>query len=435
MKKGCDRLAIMIHYYYEVQSVYMADRKGLDRMAISEDGIITIRTLGEFSLSCGTKRISDADGRTKKVWLLLEYLVTNRGKDISMEQLAEAVWNDEDESNNPGNALKNLVYRARTVLRELCPDSATEYIIFSRNSYLWNRELPCRVDVEEFEEFCAKGADPHISQDERIKAYMQAIELYRGEFLPKSSFVDWVISKNAYYMTLYSKAVEQVVNMLFEQQRYEDVVTVCDQAVVLYPYNESVHYALLRALIDSGQRRKAISHYEYISDFFYKKLGVTLSDPIRALYKEMTSGMEMIEADMDSIENDLRESEKPTQAYYCDYEVFKQIYRFQARSIARTGQSVHIGLLTVRNMKGEVPDIRLLQTLMNTLRDVVVECLRKGDVVSAYSTNQLVVMLPMTTFENGEMVLRRIFTAFVRKHRTRDCFVDTKLREITPSAV
>lgn len=404
-------------------------------MDTSREEIITIRTLGEFSITCGDKRISDADGRTKKVWLLLEYLVTNRKKDISMEQLAEAVWNDEEESDNPSNALKNLVYRVRTVLKDLCSESPGEYIVFSRNTYLWNRDLPCRVDAEDFEELCLKGEDSRLPEEERIRAYMQAIELYKGEFLPKSSYADWVISKNAYYASLYSKAVEQVVGMLFREERYEEIVGVCDLAVVLYPYNESIHYSLLRALIDSGQRRKAITHYEYISDFFYKKLGVTLSDPIRALYKEMTSGMEMIEADMDSIESDLRESVKPKQAYYCDYEVFKQIYRLQARSIARTGQSVHVALLTVRNMKGEVPDVRLLQTLMNTLRDVVMECLRKGDVVSAYSTNQLVVMLPMTTYENGEMVLRRILAAFVRKHRTRDCFVDTKLREISPSAI
>ena len=110
------------------------------------------------------------------------------------------------------------------------------------------------------------------------------------------------------------------------------------------------------------------------------------------------------------------------------------MYRLQARSIARTGQSVHIALLTVRDLQGDIPDTRLLQKVMTTLREVVLDSLRKGDVVSAYSANQLVLMLPMTTYENGEMILRRILAAFTKKHRSRDCFVDTKLREINPSA-
>ncbi len=395
---------------------------------------IVIRTLGEFSISCGERRVSDANGRTKKVWLLLEFLVANRLKDLSLEQITEAVWNDEEESDNPANALKNLVYRARTILRELCPKQAADYIVFSRNTYLWNRDLPCTVDIEDFERYCLMGEDAALPEPERIDAYLKAIELYQGEFLPKSSYADWVINKSAYYASLYSNAVDQVVGMLERSGRYEDVVTVCEMAVVLYPYNESVHYAMMRALIASGQRRKAISHYEYLTDFFYKKLGVTLSDPVRALYKEMTSGMEAIEADMDSIEGDLREESPPKHAFSCDYEVFKQMYRLQARSIARTGQSVHIALLTVRDLQGDIPDVRLLQKVMTTLREVVLDSLRKGDVVSAYSANQLVLMLPMTTYENGEMILRRILAAFTKKHRSRDCFVDTKLREINPSA-
>ena len=82
----------------------------------------------------------------KFLWLLLEFLVANRLKDLSLEQITEAVWNDEEESDNPANALKNLVYRARTILRELCPKQAADYIVFSRNTYLWNRDLPCTVD-------------------------------------------------------------------------------------------------------------------------------------------------------------------------------------------------------------------------------------------------------------------------------------------------
>lgn len=95
---------------------------------------------------------------------------------------------------------------------------------------------------------------------------------------------------------------------------------------------------------------------------------------------------------------------------------------------------MHIALLTLRDSNGEAPDMRLMQSAMNQLRAVSLSSLRKGDVVSAYSANQLVIMLPMTTFENGQKVLRRILSAFAKKRRKYDCYVDTKLREISPSA-
>ena len=54
--------------------------------------------------------------------------------------------------------------------------------------------------------------------------------------------------------------------------------------------------------------------------------------------------------------------------------------------------------------------------------------------MAAFSSAQLVLMLPLTTRENAEMVLRRILTGFQKRHKIWDCRIDTKLREITPSA-
>lgn len=406
-------------------------------MTTSEEKILPqvhVRTLGEFSLTAGENRISDADGRTKKVWLLIEYLVTNRKKDLSMEQLTEAIWGEEEESDNPANALKNLVYRARTLLKKLLPEEKIECLLFSRNSYLWNRGISCVVDSEEFEVLCHLGSNAKRTSEERIESCMKAMELYKGEFLPKSSYADWVISQSTYYSSLYNKTVETLVGLLQAEKRYADIIRVCEAALVLSPFEESIHYELLKALIASGQRRKAIAHYEYLADFFYKKLGVLLSDRVRGLYKEMTKGVESLEMDMENIEEDLREAEKPKGAFYCDYEIFKQIYRIQARSIARTGQAVHVALITVRDPKGDVPGIELLKTAMNDLRDAALASLRKGDVVAAFSSAQLVLMLPLTTRENAEMVLRRILTGFQKRHKIWDCRIDTKLREITPSA-
>ena len=93
-----------------------------------------------------------------------------------------------------------------------------------------------------------------------------------------------------------------------------------------------------------------------------------------------------------------------------------------------------MALITVRDPKGDVPGIELLKTAMNDLRDAALASLRKGDVVAAFSSAQLVLMLPLTTRENAEMVLGRILTGFQKRHKIWDCRIDTKLREITPSA-
>ena len=99
---------------------------------------ISVKMLGGFTVRMGDQMISEADGRTKKVWMLIEYLIANRSHDISQEKLIEALWDDE-ECDAPFNALKNLVYRARKQLAELYPGKKVEFIRFVRNTYSWNR--------------------------------------------------------------------------------------------------------------------------------------------------------------------------------------------------------------------------------------------------------------------------------------------------------
>ena len=44
-----------------------------------------IKMLGGFSITLGNQAVTENDGRTKKIWMLIEYLLANRKKDISQE--------------------------------------------------------------------------------------------------------------------------------------------------------------------------------------------------------------------------------------------------------------------------------------------------------------------------------------------------------------
>lgn len=82
-------------------------------MVNNQNDTVKVKMLGGFSISFKDRELTDDQGRTKKVWTLIEYLLANYGTSVSQERLIEAVWPGE-EYDNPLNALKNLVYRART---------------------------------------------------------------------------------------------------------------------------------------------------------------------------------------------------------------------------------------------------------------------------------------------------------------------------------
>lgn len=390
-----------------------------------------VKMFGGFSICKGNVVVSKDQSRTKKVWVLLEYLIANRHSEISQEKLIDLLWGEE-ECDAPLNALKNLIYRCRKTLSVLDPEQKDNFIIFERNTYAWNNDIPMKVDIEQFDEDYHLAVRTATSEEERMRYFLEAISLYQGEFLPKSSYSSWVISKNAYYAGLYNECILRVAPLLSKDGNYEQIMRICEHAVELYPFEEQIHKLLIEAYLKEKQPGKALRHYQYTLDLFYKELNVDLTESFKDLYTEISSGVNRIEHDLNIIKQDLRETEQLNGAFLCNYDVFKSLYRLQARSMLRTGHSVYVALFTLNNQFGDTPAEKILQQIMPVLQKCVVDGLRKGDIVSKYSSAQYVVILPLTNFENGEKVLKRILNKFKLMYHGKEAVLSTRLKVIDP---
>lgn len=395
----------------------------------TSDVKIEVNMLGEFSITINGNQLTNLKGRTKRVWMLIEYLLANRKKDISLEKIVEVLW-DEYECGDPLNALKNLVYRARALLREISKDENAEFIKFERNTYSWNNAYDCVIDTEQFTDCWKQASDSSKPDEERIDSYKKAIALYRGEFLPKSSYSTWVISATAYYTTLYNECVLKVCSLLIDHQRFDEVRTICESALTYSPLEESIHKMLLYAYISTDQRNKALEHYNHAIDLFYKELGVDITDSMRPLYKQLINSINHIEIDLSVIKNDLKEAVATSGAYYCDYDVFKSIYRIQARALLRTGQAVFIVLITLTDLNGAIPEPEVAKLAVSRMKDAILTSLRKGDAVASYSATQFILMLPLTNYENAEMVTERVLQKFRFEYRKNNIKVTTRINAV-----
>lgn len=390
---------------------------------------IDVTMFGGFSLKIGDRTIGDETGRSKQLWTLLEYLIANRKNHISQEKLCGILW-DEDDCSNPANALKNLVYRARNLIDSACEDvkgGALKYecIVFKRNVYSWNNELPCVIDIEEFESAFEAANKPGLTDNEKIYFYSKAVGLYKGDFLPKSSMQYWVTASSGYYENIYIKCVKNLCGLLVNTLRNDDAALVCEKALVVEAFDESLHELLINIYLLNGERRKAIDHYESASRLFYEKLGVKLSKSIRSTMQNVLNSMSEVEKDLSFINEDLNEFQKIEEAYYCDYEFFKIIYRAQARLAERSGQPVFVVLLTLEH--GARAQQQKVGKAMSLLRDVVLCNLRKSDIVARYSNTQYILMLPSLTFENGRHVISRIVKKFDEQNKTRGMHISADI--------
>lgn len=399
---------------------------------MAEKPILEIKMLGGFSLRFGDAIIDDQNDRSKKLWTLLEYLITFRDRQISQNELIELLWPEED-NENPANALKTLLHRVRNMLDRLGYLPAKDMIITRRGAYGWNAQMECVVDADQFETLCAKGIEEGQNPEAQLAYFQQALSLYKGDFLPKSSLDSWVVPISTYYHSMYLRVVHETIGLLMEKNQYEEIVHLCQEAVGIDPYDEKLHYHLILALVKMGNTQAAMSQYDHVTDLFYSQFGVTPSEDITTLYREVVKGNQNMEIDLNVIKSHLKEADAIPGAFFCEYEFFKDIYRLESRAAARTGQSIFICLLTLSDGQGTLPPQKMLNNTMAKLKDCIRLSLRRGDVYARYSVSQYIIMLPTLTYENGEMVMKRIVSRFRHENPRSTVSLSYKLQPLDPA--
>ena len=117
--------------------------------------MLRVEMLGGFAIVSDGNRITEQTKKSSKVWRLLQYLVVNRYRSVSQEELLEVFCADELQG-NPGSALRTMVYRARGALEKSGLKDADNLIIAKSGGYSWNNSIQCTTDIEEFEQLVKK---------------------------------------------------------------------------------------------------------------------------------------------------------------------------------------------------------------------------------------------------------------------------------------
>lgn len=389
-----------------------------------EKTLIEVNFLGRFSASLGKVPLFKNAERSRQVISLFAFLLLNRFENISQERITEALW-PEDKSDDPVNALKNLVYRLRKIISAHGNLDGNDCVISKNGTYAWNCEIPCIIDAEEMEKLWRQANDEKLPVSKRIELYKKAISLYKGRFLEDLYFEGWAAPMSSYYQSIYMNCIHEVSNLLNIENRFDEITALCEAAIALEPYEETLHEKLLRSLIDSGKKSRALEHYNNISKRFYKELGVKLCDSIRCLYRELINDLKNVETDIMAIKEELNDPDA-TGAFLCDFEIFKNIYRLESRTAERAGQSVFICLLTMNTL---VDNKDVIVHAMDKLEKVIVSRLRKGDVVSRFSSVQFILLLP-ASFENGEKIITRILNRFRNEYKNPLIKIDVNLEPV-----
>lgn len=387
-----------------------------------------VTMLGGFSINVNGSTISDEMNRTHKLWNILSYLVVHRDRMVSQAEFLEQFW-PEESGTAPINALKTQLYRIRSMLKPLF-GADLQPILSHKGGYQWNPEIKTEVDIDEFAFLCQRTNRPDTSVAKQETLLKEAIQLYKGKFLPKISNSIWVGKVSEIYHNLFLEAVVDYSAILEKKGAFEEVYQIIQKAIFIHPLDEKLHTTMIRCLLNQGKNTAALAHYQYATDLLYRNFGLQNWQELRKLYDQIMATEQAFETELAVIQLDLQETSQKTGAFFCEYGCFREIYRLEARRSIRNGAMIHIVLITVLNDDGSVPPLKILSKTMEQLSDVIKQALRSGDVFTRYSSAQYAIMLPEANLEDSEMIVGRILSQFRRRHRMNDLKISSRIRQI-----
>ena len=388
---------------------------------------LKIQMLGGFSLRLGKRELQDTDTRSKKVWVLLAYLIIHREQTVTQRTLIDLLWGDEPDSTNPENALRITMHRTRTLLEQLSPELGRGMILRRRGGYQWNGGG--EVDSERFEALCRKTTeDPEL----RLRNLMEAISLYRGDYLPRQSGEVWVVSTAAYLHNLFVSAAQEAVELLIQQGRSHEAAGVCRRCLALEPCHEGFCRELMQLLAAAGDRRGAAEVYDRLSKRLFDDFGISPSEETRAVYRAAAYSPEDRVLSIDDVMGNLRESDAPSGALQCDFDYFRILCHALSRTMERSGGAAHVVLLDVISTAEREMPRQTIDRVMGQLSQQIRLSLRRGDVFCQCSVSQFTVLLSRANFENCQMICDRILRNFRRAYPYVPIRIAYQIRPLSP---
>jgi len=371
-----------------------------------------IQMFGKFSLKAGSVQISSGDNRSRKLWLLLAYILCHRERIIPRKELINLLWGDES-SNNPENALKTTFHRVRSTLDQLWPSAGHELITWKDGGYSWNSKAPITLDIDEFDKLCRKDGktDEHSLRDS-----LNALSLYQGDFLGDLASETWIIPIATYYHNLYIQTVLDMIPLLFARERYQEAADICRSAITVEPYHEPLHQHLMQALLELGDLKGVAAVYEELSQQLFDEFGIRPTEETRLIYRTAVSSISSQSLPIDTVLEYLQEKDEVKGALQCDFDYFKILCYAEARAMIRSGKSTHIAILSVVQNSNKEPSKQSMEKFMENLAEQICLNLRRGDTFSRCSVSQYIIMLPQANYENSCMVCRRVLSAFTHRY-------------------
>lgn len=375
-----------------------------------------VKTFGGLEITNDNVTVNIVELFGKQLVNLLQVLLFHSEKPVQKDELIDILW---PESKNPSSALKFSIFRLRSELNEIDFFKDKEVIVTTRKGYILNPNLDWNIDFVELQKAynqINEGAE--LLDEKEFKIARKIFRLYQGRFYASPSQLHWILQKQEVFRQMYVKTMMRTSCYLYTQKRYDEMMLMNYQAVLIEPFNEGLHYYYMKGLVATRNYREALKYYDELNDIFLSELGTGLSKRFKQLYDIIIADHAKEEnKDMETIMRELSNRDQQNQGFFCSYEIFKYFYELLLKMSVRNEQNYYLIML---QFSDGTLDYEKVRVDFDRVKRLVSSCLRSNDLFTRTSETQLLLLVDCQTEENAHLIIQRISNKFYSIFRKKN---------------
>jgi len=219
-----------------------------------------IKCLGRFEVVLENQE--PIKWRTEKNSELFAFLLHERGRYHSKEEILDKLWSEVDPEMSV-RQLYNGIYYIRKALEAY--GIGRDLIRIDSNYSLKLGDV--ELDVEHFYELEKSDSSHSIEVLEEMEA------LYKGDYLAGEDY-SWADFEREHLSRLYQQCLIQLAAQYIKKGQFGKAEAKLQIAYHKNPYEEKITELLLRLYKETGEKGKAVRHYSSYAKLLKKELGV-----------------------------------------------------------------------------------------------------------------------------------------------------------------
>ncbi|HSB05840.1 MAG TPA: BTAD domain-containing putative transcriptional regulator [Thermodesulfobacteriota bacterium] len=264
----------------EVREKALRIRKSIHRSKVPS---LRIETFGGFRVFRAGLIVEEKEWDRTQPKQLLKAIVSHGTQGVPKETILDALWPEEDFGASEKNFKTTLQRLRRSLESVIHKDFGSSYIHLHGNFISLDPEL-CQVDMNQFLSLLKKGEAKEKKGDIRaaLSSYSEAIDLYRGDFLPEEIYAPWADLKREELRQKYIEFLNRMGELYEKQGAVKKSISCYKKMIEADPLLEESYQKLMILYYNKGMYNEALRAFKACekaldTDLKSKPISTTLS--------------------------------------------------------------------------------------------------------------------------------------------------------------